>query len=454
MQRLPENQGIKADVLIDNNLPGLASLLGTEIIANILTDHFKKIGENISDCVISYIRYKPRTNCIVVYQVKFNHKLPFGGKKFPVYVKLYTAGEYKTAAEKARRQHWTNLHGMGEYILLPDYLAILYFFPNDSIIDSLRIIDKPKKIQRILYQHFTKYPQEDWRISDRKIKLKILRYKPERRAVIRFKTIVKRHDGSQKEEPSIFARFYADDSGRQAYNLQKQLHQLSLNSRDFIIAEPIVYLPEHRIFMMEKLEGLTLLDFLKDGDTNALQAAARALAAMHNIKIDNLPEFAPSELMDKIRASFKMISEITPEFSQAAGMIHEALSGRIENYPPRDKTFVHGDFYPGQVIIHDNFAGIIDFDRSCHCDPVADIGNFIAHLKLLRIKGIIGNDPVENLFIRSYEKARGAKLDTDIVDFWTAFSLYELAVNPFRGLEPGWRARTELILKECRTLLP
>jgi hypothetical protein len=320
MQRLPENQRIKADVPIDNNLPGLASLLGTEIIAKILTDHFKKIGENISDCVISYIRYKPRTNCIVVYQVKFDHKLPFGGKEFPVYVKLYTAGEYKTAAEKARRQHWTNLHGMGEYILLPDYLAILYFFPNDSVIDSLRIIDRPKKIQRILYQHFTKYPQDEWRISDRKLKLHILRYKPERRAVIRFKTHFKRHDGSQKEKPSVFARFYADNSGWQAYNVQEQLYRLSLKDRQFSIPRPIAYLPDRRIFLMEKLEGTTLLDCVKEGETDALQTTAFALAAMHSIKIDNLPEFSPSELVNKIRASFEMISEITPEFSHSAGV--------------------------------------------------------------------------------------------------------------------------------------
>jgi thiamine kinase-like enzyme len=382
------------------------------------------------------------------------NKLPFGGNKLPVYVKLYTADEYKTALDKARLHRWANYCEMGEYLLLPDYLAILYFFPNDPAIDGLRIVENPKKIQRILYRHYEKYPQKDWRISDRKLKFDILRYKPERRAVIRFDTKAVRHADGHKEKLSVFARIYADDSGRQVYDLQKKLYQLSLHDRHFNIAEPIVYLPERRIFLMEKLEGITLLDCVKKRDADALQTTARALAAMHNKKIDNLPEFAPSSLVEKTGASFEMISKITPEFSPAAGIIHEALSGRIENYPPRDKAFVHGDFYPGQVIIQDNVAGIIDFDRSCHCDPTADIGNFIAHLKLLRIKGIINNDPVEDLFIHSYEKARGVKLDPGIVDFWTAFSLYELAVNPFRGLEPGWRAKTELIFKECQTLLP
>jgi hypothetical protein len=56
-------------------------------------------------------------------------------------VKLYTADEYKTALDKARLHRWANYCEMGEYLLLPDYLAILYFFPNDPAIDGLRIVE-------------------------------------------------------------------------------------------------------------------------------------------------------------------------------------------------------------------------------------------------------------------------------------------------------------------------
>jgi thiamine kinase-like enzyme len=453
MQKLPDDNLTESSLPADANLPGLTSMLNAGIACKILTDHFRNIGKEVSDCGISYIRYKPRTNCIIVYQIKFDHKLPFGGKEFPVYVKLYTADEYKTAAEKAHLQRWVNFHGMGDYLLLPDYQAILYFFPNDSLMGSLRIIAKPKKIQRILYQHFTRYPERDWRISDSKIKLEILRYKPERRAVIRIKTHFKRHDGSRKEKPSVFARFYSDDSGQEVYRVQKQLYQLSCQDRNFNIPEPIVYLPERRIFIMEKLEGETLLDHLKSGNTKTLHTTAHGLAALQNAGIKDIREFEPSWLVEKTSASFEMISEITPEFSDKAGTIHEILSEKVKRYSPPDTGFVHGDFYPGQVLINDNIAGIIDFDRSCRGDRLADVGNFIAHLKLLRIKNKINDDPIENIFIQSYENARGVKLNSAAVDFWTAFALYQLAVNPFRGLESNWRARTELILKECHTLL-
>jgi len=453
MRKIPVNRNIKVDIPADNGLPGLAPSLDAGAMGSILSDHFKKTGRELSDCRISYIRYKPRTNCIVVYQLKFEHEFPFGGKELPVHVKLYTADEYKTAAEKAGLHRWANFHEMGEYRLLPDLQAIIYFFPNDTLIDGLRIIENNKKIQRILYQYYTKYSPDNWRISDRKLKFEIMRYKPERRAVIRFDTRAVRHSDGLREKLSVFARIYSDESGRRVYDLQKKLYQLSLEDRRFEIAEPITYLPDRRIFMMEKMRGKALIDCMRDGDADALEKTAAALGALHDIKLENLPTLSNADLARKSAASFDMIAEIIPEASQKAEEIHEDILRNADNLPEVECGFIHGDFYHGQVIIDDNIAGIIDFDRSGMGDPASDTGNFIAHLKLLRFKGMIIGEETEDYFMQCYEQARGLKLDAHRIRFWTAFSLYQLAVNPFRGLEPEWRATTELILKECQSLL-
>lgn len=453
MRKIPVNRNIKVDVPADNRLPGLTTSLDAGIMGSILGDHFKKTGRELSDCRISYIRYKPRTNCIIAYQLRFNDLLPFGGKELPVYMKLFTAEEYETAAEKAGFHRWANFHETGEYRLLPDLQAIIYFFPNDTLIDGLRIVENNKKIQRILYQYYTKYSPDSWRISDRKLKFEIMRYKPERRAVIRFDTRAVRHTDGRKESLSVYARIYADDGGRRIYGLQKRLFRFSLEDRRYKIAEPLVYLPDRKIFMMERLSGRSFLDFLRGGDADALEKTAVALAALHEIELDDLPALVNADLAGRSAASHDMLAEIIPEASQRAREIHEAILRNADNFHEVERSFIHGDFYHGQVIIDENIAGIIDFDRSRVGDPAEDIGNFIAHLKLLRFKGMIIGEETEAHFIKSYEKARGVKLDADRIGFRTAVSLYELAVNPFRGLEPEWRATTKFILKECQSLL-
>ena len=146
---------------------------------------------------------------------------------------------------------------------------------------------------------------------------------------------------------------------------------------------------------------------------------------------------------------------IAPDHSKSAKLVHDALLKLIKNFPVPDPGFVHGDFYPGQVIIKDNRAGIIDFDRSYTGDPIADIGNFIANIRLLKLKGNPIDDAViEKMFLTAYEESSGKKLDEKRIRFWTIFGIYQLAVNPFRGLEPGWRPKTARILRECLSLLP
>ena len=208
MKKQLNKSNLKLDIPSDKNLPGLPAIFDAGMIKTLLTDHFKKIGVSISSCEVSYIRYKPRTNCIIVYWIKFDGKLAFGVRELPVYIKLYTKEDFLIAEEKNRIHRWADFYGIGTYKLLSEHNAILYLFPNDPVIDGLRIIENPKKIQRILYLHYQKYPEKEWRISDRQFRFTIMRYKPERRAVIRFRSKAYKDAIGYKEKFNIFARIY------------------------------------------------------------------------------------------------------------------------------------------------------------------------------------------------------------------------------------------------------
>jgi aminoglycoside phosphotransferase (APT) family kinase protein len=372
----------------------------------------------------------------------------------PAYSKLYLKDEFDDAAEKAGRHRWTSMSGIGDYMLFPEHHAILYFFPNDPVIDGLRILANPKKMQRVLYQYYSKYPEESWRVSDRRLKISVMRFKPERRAVIRLDTRAVNRADKTKEDLSLYARIYADSSGQKAYDTQKRLYQMSEDRDTPRIPLPIAYLPERRMFLMESLQGVTLQDCIKNRDLRAVEAAARSLASLHRLSPGDLPAVDPRSWEQRLADTLDMISGIAPDLSDIAAAVCRSLEKRLDIAGEYKPGFVHGDLHPGQIIIDGEKAGFIDFDRSYMGDTAADIGNFIANLKLWSLKDNINTGDFESAFASGYQKAGGTKLDKDRLSFWTAFSLFELAVNPFRSLEPNWRNKTSQILKICHSLLP
>lgn len=453
MKRDLKNRVPPPDLPFDPELPGLSSMVDTDFIKSSLYERFKSAEFSINRCDVSYIRYKPGTNCIIVYEIILDRETGYEITRFPIYVKLLSNDEFESTAEKARHHRWVNLAGTGDYMLFSEHNAILYFFPNDPVIDGLRILANPKKIQRILYQYYSRYPERNWRISDRRLKVSIMRFKPERRAVIRLDTRAVNRSEDTRESLSIYARFYADDSGERSSEIQRQLYQMSLNEKYLKIAQPIAYLPDRRMLLMESLKGNTLQECIKSGDISALGTAAKSLAVLHRLSPGNLTIMELVSLESKIAETLNMISYICPELSEIANEISQSLKRQLGNGQTSQAGFVHGDLHPGQIIIDGDKAGIIDFDRSYLGDSTADIGNFIANLRLRGLPDNKNTEKMESEFISAYEKFAGAAAGKEGLSFWIAFSLFQLAVSPFRSLEPNWRDKISQILTVCHTHL-
>lgn len=188
-----------ADIPRDDSLPGLGVMLDPE---KFLTHLRIGIGDRlgvIEACTITYIRYKPKTNCLVAYELSVKEACQEKPKRVIFYAKLYTEDDYFNALDKSQKVRWIKLHDTPSILPLDNQLAILYFFPNDCLIDGLRILSDRKKVQRLLYDSLSGFPAEDWRISDSRLQTTTVRYKPERRAVIRVDTrAVNRHSGQKK----------------------------------------------------------------------------------------------------------------------------------------------------------------------------------------------------------------------------------------------------------------
>lgn len=438
----------------DARLPGLALLLRPGRFLELLGSRDCGQVSKASRAEITYLRYKPGTNCLVAYEITYRGSSGNGSEKCLLYAKLYTSRDFANALEKANHTQWIELPGRPPMLPLSDEQAIIYFYPNDCLIDGLRILAEPKKLQRLLYEHDPRFPAADWRISDRQIRLTTVRYKPERRAVVRIRVKAKNRTSGDKRRVAVYARIYADDRGEPAFALQRRLHDFAASSNRVIVPTPIVYVAERRLMLMEAFEGDILLNRIHAGDREAIMTAAAALAELQSYDDSSVPLKSFDSLLEDAAATGELLCHVVPEMLDET----EEIMARLGTYRcafGQDRVgFVHGDFYHGQVIVQAHRAAIIDFDRSYFGEVAADAGNFCAHLRLLEIDSrVSGRAQIEQDFLAAYQDTTGRKLGETSLRFHTAHGLFLLAVGPFRRMEAGWRDKTKLILDKCLRIL-
>jgi tRNA A-37 threonylcarbamoyl transferase component Bud32 len=442
------------DLPQDRSLPGLSTFLDVEKMISLLSSGLNGALGKLKGCEISYIRYKPATSCLVAYRLNCVQQGIFEPRQIIFYGKLYTKANFPAAEQKTKHVRWVNLYNAGPVISFPDQKAIIFFYPNDCLIDGLKILSNPRKVRRLIYQYYDRYPEDNWRISTGKQKLDCVRYKPERRAVLRYSSRAINLKTGVREKFSLYLRFYANERSGDLFSLQQGLWHNTQISKLLAVPRPVAYLPERKLFIMESLPGEPLLNSLSSKNaSNALERAAWALSELHQIELSNLPTLSAEIILDKIKSTALFLSDVSPE---DCGRINE-IAGHLSDAMPRDATskcIVHGDFYYGQVLLQEHGATIIDFDRTYWGEGLADVGNFCAHLRLLGLEGRLPNHvDLESEFVKSYQDASGKNIYIKELTFWTALGLFHLSVGPFRRLEQNWRAKTGEILDECKRIL-
>ena len=432
----------------DPHLRGLQALLDARRVRDTLQARIGPEMSGIESCEIAYVRYKPQTNCLVSYMLRT------GGQKSEVtlYGKCYTDADFANAAGKAEAGNWIEIDGVQPVVIVPELSAIFYRFPNDKEIPGLRLIADPKKVQRILYDYLTELPAEQWRISDKRLQITLVRYKPEKRAVFRVDTRATNRSSGEKRAVCVFIRTYADDRGRAITTVMEALHDFAAKNSSITIPRPLIYLPERKTLVIEGLSGEQLLDGVVHDGAGAVVRAAGALAALHGFTAIPAPERSVLDLMGDALATGETLSHVLPD---AQADIRHVLE-RLESLRPSDdkRAFVHGDFYHGQVLLRSTNEAVLDFDRCYLGDPIADVGNFCAHLHILGLRRTV-EDPTALCrdFVMAYSRASGAAIERQHLSFWTAYGLFLLAVRPFRTLTPNWNQATADVLKLCRTMM-
>lgn len=393
---------------LDEQLPGLRFLFDTSSLSRRLDKR------NVE---ILNVRYKPKTSCLISYRASGK-----GGEQY-VHAKAFAADDWPTRKEK-----------FSDSVLVDDDLAVAVFsFPDDAELPQLgEFVRNPQSfLGKVLFDEFLNRELTGYQI---------LAYKPNRRLVARLDygeehLVLKMHDSASFE------------------NVQESIAALKrLGFSDAPVRQGKS--TRHQTFAHEWLHGTTLdLGEVSPSDCNSLlDQIFGYLDQLHQpiaTKRVGLPVRVPGEGVKGVSNYLKTVSPLGDLSNRLSDKILTNLS---TDYSP---TLIHGDFYDHQLIVNENRVRACDFDNCCVSDPVIDLANMIAHLRLRVAQDQLPNsvaDFVNEQVLRHLSESGGNEL-TSRFNWNTAACLFRLSTHPFRSGARDWVKTTDSVLQNVRSLV-
>ena len=380
---------------------------------------------------VRYVRYKPVTNCIVLYEAITAAETPVWA-----YAKLF-------AQDRAPRP--SDEHRLSTY--LPELRMALSAFPRDLQMPALRLAMAPEGSSRILRRVVPKFERD--RFRSHWGAWEPLRYKPERRCVMKGSHLTAGGDVARH-----YARFYAGPEGAATANWHRHFSSLDRDAAAEVRTPALIgYSEEFRVLLIEELSGRPLRLFF-DGTggpcEDAIARTAKALTAWHRLPAPaGLPGTPP--VAEQADISARAIAALLPEAAQLCVELAQALA---RTAPPavEQPSLLHGDFYYDQVLIRDGeVAGVLDLDELCAGDPLHDVAVFCAHLRELEVREISAGraEWISSLFTSAYEAATGGGLSRRGLAWRLGAALLTLATSSFRRFDQDWPRQVHNLLQQA-----
>src|SRR5437763_4278994 len=306
----------------------------------------------------------------------------------------------------------------------PDEPVAVWAFPDGPALPGLAPAADGEALRRRLRPHPAAVTVEP------------LRYRPRRRAVLRYRL---------PGDRVLYGKVVTPKAGQRLLALADALRGDESGLR---LALPIGRLGPGALILPEMV-GPSLRDvLLAGGPLPRPERIARLPEALHRravaagVPADRLP----ARRVDPCTAPApaRVAARPLPHRACAAGRLAEAVTAFSEAEPSwrSAERFVHGDLYENQVLVDGDRLGLVDLDDLGPGDPLLDAANFSAHLLLLGSSAT----PAGGTILRFRDELRAAfcrRLEADPADLaWReAYCLLCLASGPFRVLHPEWPRR-------------
>jgi hypothetical protein len=425
---------------VEPSLPGAAELLaggGEECLARFLLAR----GWEPESLTPVQILYRPERSLAVRFEAGARRAATGAPASFALTVECRAGGPPPPPAPPDRRPKRPRL--------LDDPVAIsgpylVWAFPYDPSLPGLPAAAHAPLVRRRLSP------------SPESVSVEPLRYRPRRRAVLRYRVGHRSPETGAGDAPEdvVFAKVLPPARAEAALAAARVLRGGPPGR--LRLALPIGRLGRGAL-LVRAVEGRCLRTLLLEGERlpppERIARLPDDLSALGGPIPGGpwvLPEFRSLsgcitagntrrrlQLTSAERAA-EVVTRLLPALSSAAGRLVESVGAAAGD--ALDERIVHGDLYEGQVFVGaDGRLGLVDLDDVGPGDPVLDAATFCAHL--LALAGSAGT--AAGRILRYRESLRAAFLRRLAVDpralAWReAYAMLLLAPGPLRVLHPEW----------------
>lgn len=274
---------------------------------------------------------------------------------------------------------------------LPELGLDLRMDVDDEELESLPLLTDPQLARAFLEQSIRGGAPAYREARIRSCTPKVMRSKPGRCTVLyRVEYETEPPVGQCWPDPLI-AKTYGGSKGRNAYDGMRKLWDSSLSSGEIVsIAEPIAYLPEHKVLVQGPVrEDQTLKELIRAalrlGTTEAVddllqivRLTARGLVALHQCGVRHGETVTWEDELAEIHEEIGALTAVFPWFEGAAAPLLDRLRTIAATSPAQPACSAHRSFRPMQVLVHEGKVGFIDFDGFCMAEPALDVALFRA----------------------------------------------------------------------------
>ena len=222
----------------------------------------------------------------------------------------------------------------------------------------------------------------------------------ERTCLARYKILFS--DGSLK---IIRGTAKVDGSKKWSYKIMKHLYENGFSKGEFQVPRPLDYIDKIGLFLYEEAIGKPFSLILQRNQYSPKfsKDIARFLFKIHSLK--NI-KFKKKALIFTLKDYFKTHRRIKRLFPQAAKLFPLKKIHLVQEIKEKF-SFIHGDFYTGNLITRENKIILIDFDKTGQGPILYDLASFCAcfefpksiwPLRLSRVKA----NKYQDAFLKSY----------------------------------------------------
>jgi aminoglycoside phosphotransferase (APT) family kinase protein len=410
----------------DPRLPGISAAWDGIAIAAILNRGLPE--ETVRSCEPCYVKYKPERYCRIQYQVELENQ-DGDTLRTPAHVSLYPAKRAEKLAKQNRLPQGEGPHSRRRANYIPELAAIVQVFPVDLALPGLSDAISAEAMARRIHQGLGERAGG----SLEGCEVELVRYKAEKRAVLRYEL-----RGTRIR--AVYGKLRSD-RGDAISRIAGTLARAGVAT-----PEPLGYLADLNMLLQSEGTGVRLADLRSTAEyASWMPAVVDALVQLHTSEIADLPRPSDSNEVAELQSAADIVAVLLPHLGLAAASLAHRLTARLSTIKG-DLAPTHGSFHDDQVLVGHNSVALIDLDGAKMASPLSDVGHFLSYLSAN------GTPDAYERFLTSYGSALPGEVDDYLV--FEAASLLRWAALPFRELRPDWpqavERRVELACERLR----